>query len=613
MINVDGKVYRNIQEQVKKNQDDIEKLENKVFDETTVVNELQEQVKDIQEDLDDLDTKKILGLNLKQNIISRGFDIMKEYGDDSFELGVLGSLQLPYYIAGQEGVRTKEGLQIELNVGDEVYLTDYTNLQLDVYYKLDHFESWRRGQSNLAGNEGWLHYGKFIAPAHCFIIICIKHYPSETIFTSIDEAINALVINRTIITNAGEQLDSLKTGNYLIGDLEIRNHLTYGYWNYNYDIMTISLQRVVFDKILCFDNDVILYWSDDVVLALHIFDSETYSNSNLVIDTGYFVKGMCRAFIPKGTYFLIIAKKADNSNFAIGDIDTKFWFRKLDNSKRVFETKDRHIVSINHRGYNSIAPECTLPAYRLAKQKGFAAVEADISFTSDDIPVLLHDETINRTARNIDGTTISSDVYIDKITYAQALEYDFGICKSSVYAGTKIPTFEQFVALCKNIGLSAYVEIKSSTRTPLTKEKIENLISIVNSYGMKESVTWISFDYLSLYTISTIDPEARLGWITMVGDTNAQIKQCYQNLCLKTGFNEVFADVFQPRMSIDAVNKAKELGMGYELYFDSQNNETEDNIKNAPSYVKNFTTNILIAEDIVYEANIGDKNGNLVV
>ncbi|MBQ0070817.1 MAG: hypothetical protein KBS81_03020, partial [Spirochaetales bacterium] len=52
--------------------------------------------------------------------------------------------------------------------------------------------------------------------------------------------------------------------------------------------------------------------------------------------------------------------------------------------------------SINHRGYNTVAPENTLSAFRLSKEKGFTQVETDVAFTLDGVPVLLHDSTIDR-------------------------------------------------------------------------------------------------------------------------------------------------------------------------------------------------------------------------
>lgn len=192
-----------------------------------------------------------------------------------------------------------------------------------------------------------------------------------------------------------------------------------------------------------------------------------------------------------------------------------------------------NIKSVNHAGWYE-APENTLPAYKASKQHGFYYVETDVSFTSDNIPVLLHDNTINRTGRNADGTEISETINIYDITFEQAQAYDFGIYKSSEYAGTKLPSLEQFILLCRNLGLHPYIELKSSYN--YTQAQIESCVDIVKRYGMKDKVTWASFSNTYLGYVKNYDDSARLGYIvssvTADSITNA--------LALKTANNEVF-------------------------------------------------------------------------
>ena len=76
-------------------------------------------------------------------------------------------------------------------------------------------------------------------------------------------------------------------------------------------------------------------------------------------------------------------------------------------------TFERDIHSVAHRGYSDAAPENTLIAYRMAKEKGFQYVECDVSLTSDKKTVLLHDDTINRTSNGTGKIT--------SLTYEQLL------------------------------------------------------------------------------------------------------------------------------------------------------------------------------------------------
>lgn len=171
------------------------------------------------------------------------------------------------------------------------------------------------------------------------------------------------------------------------------------------------------------------------------------------------------------------------------------------------ETFGTFIRSIAHRGYQTVAPENTIPAFQLAKQMGFDCCESDVRFTSDNVPVMLHNASINNTARNSDGTSISGTVNIASITYEQALTYDFGIWKSSTYAGTKIPTFDEFIALCKNIKLHPYIELKAGTQA-----QIRSLVDIVRWHGMQNEVTWASQIKQLLNYVAAYDDYARLDY-----------------------------------------------------------------------------------------------------
>ena len=186
--------------------------------------------------------------------------------------------------------------------------------------------------------------------------------------------------------------------------------------------------------------------------------------------------------------------------------------------------KDANVMAIAHRGYSDIAPENTLPAYKLAKDKGYYYVECDVRFTSDGIPVILHDETIDRTS---DGTgTLSS------LTLAELETYDFGSWKSSNYVGTQILTFEDFILCCKKLNLHPYIEFKIT----LTTEQAELLYSIVKKHGMIKNSSWFGFNYDNLTKMKTIDPNIRLGWSRSAYETTT----LNDLMALKTSTNKVF-------------------------------------------------------------------------
>lgn len=253
------------------------------------------------------------------------------------------------------------------------------------------------------------------------------------------------------------------------------------------------------------------------------------------------------------------------------------------------ETVTGGITTMNdvaHRGCCIEAPENTLSAYRLAKKKGFTCVEADISFTSDGVAVLLHDSTVDRTSN---GTG-----EIKKMTFAGVRALDFGSWKSAEYAGEKIPTFEEFILLCKRLGLHPYIELKEGSES-----QIKGLVETVKLYGMKGKVTWISFVADFLWWVSQVDPEARLGLVVSMVNEEA-INKVRQKM--QTGHNEVFIDC-----AVDnATENAARLCANADLPLEVWTVDDKNTILSLYPYISGVTSNHLVASDVIYEASIGE-------
>jgi len=66
---------------------------------------------------------------------------------------------------------------------------------------------------------------------------------------------------------------------------------------------------------------------------------------------------------------------------------------------------------IGHRGVKNLSPENTLESIKLAHELGFKWVEIDVKVSKDLVPILLHDDTLDRTTN---GTGIPIEInYID--------------------------------------------------------------------------------------------------------------------------------------------------------------------------------------------------------
>lgn len=253
--------------------------------------------------------------------------------------------------------------------------------------------------------------------------------------------------------------------------------------------------------------------------------------------------------------------------------------------------KSKAVRGINHRGWHE-APENTLTAFRLSRRKGFDYVETDVQFTSDGVPVLLHDDTINRTARTSNGGTIAESIDIGSITYAAASAYDYGIWKGAGFAGEPLPTFEEFIVLCRNLGLTPYVEIKKA----LTASQAATLLNIVRQNGMKGHVVWISFTKANLELFKSNDPVAVMGLLC----TTVTQEIITDALNLKTDTNEVFVNANITNITDERIALCVNAGLPLSVWTVDQ----ESAIISANPYITGITSNKFDAGLVLYNAGI---------
>jgi glycerophosphoryl diester phosphodiesterase len=111
---------------------------------------------------------------------------------------------------------------------------------------------------------------------------------------------------------------------------------------------------------------------------------------------------------------------------------------------------------VAHRGASAYAPEHTVAAYRLALEQGADFVEQDLGVTKDGALVCLHDPTLERTTdveqvfpdrfREEGGT---KRWYIADFTADEIKRLDAGSWFDRKFAGERVPTFEEAVALVR--------------------------------------------------------------------------------------------------------------------------------------------------------------------
>jgi glycerophosphoryl diester phosphodiesterase len=109
---------------------------------------------------------------------------------------------------------------------------------------------------------------------------------------------------------------------------------------------------------------------------------------------------------------------------------------------------------IAHRCGGALTPENTLAGLRLAARLGCRGVEFDAMLAADGVPVLIHDETLERTT--------SGRGRVADMNSAQLARLDAGSRHHSAFAAEPLPTLDEALRLCAALGLWANVEIKPS-------------------------------------------------------------------------------------------------------------------------------------------------------
>jgi glycerophosphoryl diester phosphodiesterase len=107
---------------------------------------------------------------------------------------------------------------------------------------------------------------------------------------------------------------------------------------------------------------------------------------------------------------------------------------------------------IAHRGAGKLAPENTLAAFKLGASHGYRMFECDVKLSSDGVPFLLHDTTLERTT--------SGHGVAGELPWEALAGLDAGSWHSSNFAGEALPSLEAIARYCINNHYFLNIEIK---------------------------------------------------------------------------------------------------------------------------------------------------------
>lgn len=162
-----------------------------------------------------------------------------------------------------------------------------------------------------------------------------------------------------------------------------------------------------------------------------------------------------------------------------------------------------------HRGASAYAPENTIAAFRLAHELGADGIEFDVQLTRDKIPVVIHDDTVDRTTN---GKGRVCDLPIGEIA-----RLDAGAWKANDYAGEPIPTLAQvFDALADWIhptgrARPCFINVELKTEYLFTDGLENQVLNVIARYGIQDRILLSSFSPLSLHRARAINAQLPRG------------------------------------------------------------------------------------------------------
>ena len=198
-----------------------------------------------------------------------------------------------------------------------------------------------------------------------------------------------------------------------------------------------------------------------------------------------------------------------------------------------------------HRGFNSVAPENSMPAFGAAVALGAEEIEFDLWSTKDGVLVSCHDSTLDRVSNG------SGKIY--EHTYGELLKLDFGIKHDEKFKGLKIPTFEEILQkFAGRVIMNIHVKIwDQNFKNPM----IEEIVALIRKYDCEKHIYFMTTNDAIIKQVMEYAPDLKVcvGW-----DGNKDPMSIVDR-AIELGAYKV--QLFKPYFNQDSVDKAHQHGI----------------------------------------------------
>ncbi len=160
-----------------------------------------------------------------------------------------------------------------------------------------------------------------------------------------------------------------------------------------------------------------------------------------------------------------------------------------------------------HRGSAGTHPENTMISFEQAYKDGADGIELDVQLSKDGIPVVIHDEKVNRTT---DGKGLVKDLSLMELKKLNAV-HKF----KKQYKHADIPTLEEVLEWASKKQTIVNIELKNSIVPYAGME--EKVLALIDKYKMEHLIIFSSFNHYSIARLHTLAPEMEKAVLYMEG------------------------------------------------------------------------------------------------
>jgi glycerophosphoryl diester phosphodiesterase len=169
------------------------------------------------------------------------------------------------------------------------------------------------------------------------------------------------------------------------------------------------------------------------------------------------------------------------------------------------------VLNLAHRGASCSSPENTLAAVHLAADSGADIVEIDVRLSRDGVPMVVHDETLERTTDARHVFPRRAPWRVGDLDHHELRCLDAGSWFSPAFAGEPLATLDEVLDAASGRALGLLVELKSPRRRADTLTEVAAVVRRQRARSDDLRLAVQSFDHTAMRELKSSVPSVPVG------------------------------------------------------------------------------------------------------